>query len=113
MMRIVKDLTEEILNAKFILKSASNVKFMAIINPEETPDLILELYLRSMNCDILISEDAADINSPAYLFEYPLRNALLLSDCLYKTNVYHQLWNKQVVYYLQMQLQSRLQSEHA
>lgn len=54
MMQIVKDLTEEILNAKFILKSASNVKFMAIINPEETPDLILELDISENENEIKV-----------------------------------------------------------
>lgn len=43
MMQIVKDLTEKITEKKLTLKSATNVKFMAIINPEETPDLVLEL----------------------------------------------------------------------
>lgn len=43
MMQIVKELTEEITASKLFLKSASNVKFMAIINPFETPDLKLQL----------------------------------------------------------------------
>ncbi|MBM7418460.1 MULTISPECIES: 3-hydroxyacyl-ACP dehydratase [Chryseobacterium] len=43
MMQIVKELTEEFTGKKLFLKSASNVKFMAIINPFETPDLVLQL----------------------------------------------------------------------
>ncbi|EJL71091.1 3-hydroxyacyl-ACP dehydratase [Chryseobacterium populi] len=43
MMQIVKELTEEFTGLKLFLKAASNVKFMAIINPFETPDLILQL----------------------------------------------------------------------
>lgn len=43
MMQIVKDLSEEITGKKLMLTSANNVKFMAIINPEETPDLKLDL----------------------------------------------------------------------
>ncbi len=43
MMQIVKDLTEEFTNSKLFLKTASNVKFMAIINPFETPDLVIDL----------------------------------------------------------------------
>lgn len=43
MMQIVKELTEEFTGKKLFLKSASNVKFMAIINPFETPDLQLQL----------------------------------------------------------------------
>ena len=42
MMQIVKDLSEEISGKKLLLTSASNIKFMAIINPEETPELKLE-----------------------------------------------------------------------
>lgn len=45
MMQIVKELTEEFTGEKLFLKSASNVKFMAIINPFETPDLDLNLSI--------------------------------------------------------------------
>lgn len=50
MMQIIKDLTENILQQKLFLNSASNVKFMAIINPEENPDLDIELLI-SQNGD--------------------------------------------------------------
>lgn len=43
MMQIVKDLTEKFTGSKLFLKTASNVKFMAIINPFETPDLVMDL----------------------------------------------------------------------
>lgn len=43
MMQIIKELTEEITEKKLFLTNASNVKFMALINPEVTPDLKLEL----------------------------------------------------------------------
>lgn len=43
MMQIVKELSEEFTGLNLFLKSASNVKFMAIINPFETPDLTLQL----------------------------------------------------------------------
>lgn len=43
MMQIVKELTEEFTGKKLFLKTASNVKFMAIINPFETPELTLQL----------------------------------------------------------------------
>lgn len=52
MMQIVKDLTENFLNAPLFLTSASNVKFMAIINPEE--HAILDM-------DLNISEDEENI----------------------------------------------------
>ncbi|MFL0353011.1 3-hydroxyacyl-ACP dehydratase [Xanthomarina sp. GH4-25] len=43
MMQIIKELTEQIVDKKLFMESASNVKFMAIINPDKTPDLTLEL----------------------------------------------------------------------
>ncbi|MCX7548911.1 3-hydroxyacyl-ACP dehydratase [Xanthomarina sp. F1114] len=45
MMQIIKELTEQILDKKLFMESSSNVKFMAIINPEKTPDLVLELNI--------------------------------------------------------------------
>jgi 3-hydroxyacyl-[acyl-carrier-protein] dehydratase len=43
MMQIIKELTEEITSRKLVMQSLSNVKFMALINPEVTPELRLEL----------------------------------------------------------------------
>lgn len=47
MMQIIKELCEEILNCNLMLTNASNVKFMALINPEVNPDLRLELSIVS------------------------------------------------------------------
>ena len=54
MMQIVKDLTENFTASKLFLKSASNVKFMAIINPFETPDLVLELDINENEDEIKV-----------------------------------------------------------
>lgn len=54
MMQIVKELTEEFTGKKLFLKSASNVKFMAIINPFETPDLIIQLDIKEDGEDIKV-----------------------------------------------------------
>jgi 3-hydroxyacyl-[acyl-carrier-protein] dehydratase len=43
MMQIIKELTEQVTGSKLIMQSLSNVKFMALINPEVTPKLRLEL----------------------------------------------------------------------
>ena len=51
MMQIIKEITEQVVNAPLTMKSASNVKFMALINPEVTPELKLEL-------EIIETEDA-------------------------------------------------------
>lgn len=45
MMQIIKELTEEIVGEKLFMESCSNVKFMAIINPELTPVLHLDLSI--------------------------------------------------------------------
>lgn len=45
MMQIIKELSQDILGSSLILKSSSNVKFMALINPEVNAKLRLELDL--------------------------------------------------------------------
>ncbi|WP_312074749.1 3-hydroxyacyl-ACP dehydratase [Chryseobacterium sp.] len=54
MMQIVKELTEEFTEKTLFLKSASNVKFMAIINPFETPDLDLQLTISETEEEIKV-----------------------------------------------------------
>ena len=54
MMQIVKELTEEFTGKKLFLKSASNVKFMAIINPYETPNLQLQLTVSETDEEVKI-----------------------------------------------------------
>ncbi|GEN68330.1 3-hydroxyacyl-ACP dehydratase [Chryseobacterium rhizosphaerae] len=54
MMQIVKELTEEFVGSKLFLKTASNVKFMAIINPFETPDLRLQLDIDENGEDVKV-----------------------------------------------------------
>ena len=43
MMQIVKEITQQAVNATLTLKNALNVKFMAVINPDVTPQLRLDL----------------------------------------------------------------------
>ena len=45
MMQIIKELTEEILEVKLFMTNSSNVKFMALINPEKNPKLKLDLEI--------------------------------------------------------------------
>lgn len=54
MMQIVKDLSEKFTGTKLFLKTASNVKFMAIINPFETPDLTLELDINEKDGELKV-----------------------------------------------------------
>ncbi|EJL62997.1 3-hydroxyacyl-ACP dehydratase [Flavobacterium sp. CF136] len=50
MIQIIKELTEAITKSTLIIQTLANVKFMALINPEATPELRLEL-------DIVTTED--------------------------------------------------------
>ena len=50
MIQIIKELTEKITESSLMIQSLSNVKFMALINPEINPELLLEL-------DIVTTED--------------------------------------------------------
>lgn len=45
MIQIIKELTERALDKELFLSVASNVKFMAIINPETDPELVLDLAI--------------------------------------------------------------------
>jgi len=45
MIQIIKELTERALGRELLLSVASNVKFMAIIDPETDPELLLELAI--------------------------------------------------------------------
>ncbi|RZK66799.1 MAG: 3-hydroxyacyl-ACP dehydratase [Pedobacter sp.] len=45
MMQIIKELTQQVVNSSLTMKNASNVKFMALINPEATPNLKLDLEI--------------------------------------------------------------------
>ncbi len=45
MMQIIKELTQEIVGISLVLTSSSNVKFMALINPDINPTLKLELEI--------------------------------------------------------------------
>lgn len=50
MIQIIKELTESITQKSLIIQTLTNVKFMALINPEVNPELRLEL-------EVLVSED--------------------------------------------------------
>ncbi|WP_407405658.1 3-hydroxyacyl-ACP dehydratase [Chryseobacterium sp.] len=54
MMQIIKELTEEFTSSQLFLKTASNVKFMAIINPFETPDLEIQLDIKESDEEVKV-----------------------------------------------------------
>lgn len=45
MMQIIKELSQEIVGSDLFMTSCSNVKFMALINPDNNPKLKLELEI--------------------------------------------------------------------
>lgn len=53
MMQMIKELTERILDCKLFMTQSSNVKFMALINPEVTPLLMLSLEITTTEQDVI------------------------------------------------------------
>lgn len=53
MMQIIKELTEQITESSLFLQSLSNVKFMALINPFQTPELRLELEISTTEDNLI------------------------------------------------------------
>ncbi|WP_299205643.1 3-hydroxyacyl-ACP dehydratase [Brumimicrobium sp.] len=47
MLQILKEITAQIVEQKLVMKSSSNIKFMALINPEKTPDLRLNIVIKT------------------------------------------------------------------
>ena len=43
MMQVIKELIEEVLKVELFLQTSTNIKFMAKINPELNPDLLLKI----------------------------------------------------------------------
>lgn len=75
MIQIIKELSETITKSNLMMQTLSNVKFMALINPEVTPELRLEL-------DITTTEDGlVKVKNTTYFNETV---ALKLSN-VYKT----------------------------
>lgn len=54
MMQIIKEITENICKKSLFVKSANNIKFMAIINPNETPNLVLDLNIDEKEDEIKV-----------------------------------------------------------
>jgi len=49
MVQILKELTSEITNTKLTMQSVSNIKFMALINPEVNPDIKFSIVIKQEN----------------------------------------------------------------
>lgn len=76
MMQIIKELTQEVVNTPLTMKSASNIKFMALINPEVNPELKLEL-------DITLADDnTIKVKNTSYFDD----TVVLKLSCIYSRN---------------------------
>ena len=60
MIQIIKELTENITQSTLMIQTLSNVKFMALINPEATPELRLELDI------VTTEEDLVKVKNTTY-----------------------------------------------
>lgn len=54
MIQIIKELTEEATGKNLFLSVSSNIKFMAIINPEKNPDLELAISIAEENGEVKV-----------------------------------------------------------
>jgi len=49
MMQIIKEITQSIVGQKLFMEKCSNVKFLALINPDTNPNLTLELKITKLD----------------------------------------------------------------
>ncbi len=54
MIQIIKELTEEATGKNLFLAVSSNIKFMAIINPEKNPDLQIAIDISQENGEVKV-----------------------------------------------------------
>ena len=54
MMQIIKELTQDICEVNLQLIQSNNIKFMALINPEVNPDLVLELDITKSETEVKV-----------------------------------------------------------
>lgn len=62
MMQIIKELTQDILGCSLIMTASSNVKFMAIINPDINPNLKLDLEILGDNSSEIKVKNTTSFN---------------------------------------------------
>ncbi len=54
MIQIIKELTENATGENLFLSVSSNIKFMAIINPEKNPDLDISIEINELNGEVKV-----------------------------------------------------------
>ncbi len=59
MIQIIKELTEEATGKNLFLAVSSNIKFMAIINPEKNPDLQIIIDITEENGEVKVKNTSS------------------------------------------------------
>jgi len=54
MLQIIKELTENRTGCSLFMKKTSNVKFMAVINPEKNPDLLITNDFKEVDNEVKV-----------------------------------------------------------
>jgi 3-hydroxyacyl-[acyl-carrier-protein] dehydratase len=67
MIQIIKELTEAITKSSLIIQTLTNVKFMALINPETNPELRLELDITTTEDDLVKVKNTTYFNDTVAL----------------------------------------------
>ncbi|OXG03402.1 3-hydroxyacyl-[acyl-carrier-protein] dehydratase [Flavobacterium araucananum] len=67
MIQIIKELTEAITKSSLIIQTLTNVKFMALINPETNPELRLELDITTTEDDLIKVKNTTYFNDTVAL----------------------------------------------
>ena len=67
MMQIIKELTEQITKSSLIMQTLTYVKFMALINPDVTPELRLELDITTTEDNLVKVKNATFFNETVAL----------------------------------------------
>jgi len=67
MIQIIKEIAEEITKSTLMIQTLTNVKFMALINPEATPELRLELDITTTEDDLVKVKNTTYFNDTVAL----------------------------------------------
>lgn len=67
MIQIIKELTESITKSSLMIQTLTNVKFMALINPETNPELRLELDVTTTEDDLVKVKNTTYFNDTVAL----------------------------------------------